>query len=55
MTDQKRRSGVKHPRLFILVPLGFVLIVGALLLFGEGVQEATEGEFEETVPVVPEE
>lgn len=54
MTDRKRRSGVKHPRLFILIPLGFVLIVGALLLFGVGVQEATEDGVE-TVPVVPEE
>lgn len=54
MTDHNRRSGVKHPRLFILIPLGFVLIVGALLLFGEGVQEATDDGVE-TVPVVPEE
>lgn len=55
MTDHKRRSGVKHPRLFILIPLGFVLIVVAMLLFGAGVNEATEEEFEETVPVMPEE
>jgi hypothetical protein len=54
MPDHKRRSGVKHPRLFILIPLGFVLIVGALLLFGVGVQEATDDGVQ-TVPVVPEE
>ena len=38
MSDQPNRKWI-----YALVPLGFVLIVGAMLLGGEVVQETTDG------------
>ncbi|KAA9006969.1 nicotinate phosphoribosyltransferase [Histidinibacterium aquaticum] len=46
---KRTKTEARHPKIFVLIPVGFVLIIGGLLLFGEWRQETTDAGMNDTV------